>query len=57
MSAFQFVWYGWHAWRRLYFERFTNGLRHVYAWRIAVGPVDVRRWNKEVRDENRRGHV
>jgi hypothetical protein len=40
----QFVWYGWSAWRRLYFERFTNGLRFVYSWRIAVGPIDVRRW-------------
>lgn len=38
----QLVWYGWpHLWR-LFIERpFYPG---VYRWRVAVGPLDIRRW-------------
>jgi hypothetical protein len=51
--GFQFVWYGWYAWRRCYFERFTNGLRFVYSWRLAVGPFEIRRWQPRSYDEVR----
>lgn len=45
-DRFQLCWYGWRAWRRFCFERFTNSLRFVYRWRVALGPLDVRLWRR-----------
>jgi hypothetical protein len=42
-NRFQFVWYGfhWRNWIRLFYE---PNLMRVYRWRIAFGPIDIRRW-------------
>lgn len=54
MKRFQFVWYGvgrcecgnldWSALFRLFFQRYEGGWAHVYRWRLALGPLDIRCW-------------
>ena len=43
MKRFQFVWYDWRGpWFRMFIEKpFYKG---IYRWRIALGPLDIRRW-------------
>lgn len=45
-KGLQFCWYGWRGpWLRCFFDRFSGqGLSLVYRWRIAIGPLDIRRW-------------
>lgn len=41
-KQFQLCWYGWAAWRRCFIEK--GLLRGIYRWRLAIGPLDIRRW-------------
>lgn len=46
MSRFQFVRYevSLDTLGRCFFERFQGGMSHVYRWRFALGPFEIRRW-------------
>jgi hypothetical protein len=44
---FQVCWYGWRApWLRLFWERWPedSSWGRIFSWRLAVGPLDIRRW-------------
>jgi hypothetical protein len=45
-GRFQFCWYGWRGpWLRCFFERGGTAMfTLVFRWRIAIGPLDIRRW-------------
>jgi hypothetical protein len=47
MKRFQFCWYGWAQWplwRRAFYQEFDGSLDKIYRYRIAIGPLDIRRW-------------
>jgi hypothetical protein len=57
LSGYQFVWWGWRAcadpplvaWSRLTHER-DGLLSAVYTWTMVIGPLEIRRWNPELRE-------
>ena len=48
MTRYQFVWYGfhWRNWLRLFYQ-VGGKLCRVYKYRVAVGPVDIRKWKEK----------
>ena len=53
---FNFCWYGIHRGTifRLFFENFEKGkssIKYIFKWRIAIGPLDIRKFNDR-KDEN-----
>jgi len=50
-GRWQLCFYGWRgSWRRCFYQDFrreASSLRHIYRWRLAVGPWDLRRWQRQ----------
>lgn len=55
---FQLVWWGWRwslpLMTTVRFERAREPLDSVYRWMLFIGPVEVRRWAEDWRDQHRR---
>lgn len=53
---FQVIWWGWRwAWRSpLRFERATPPWSNTYRWCLFIGPVEIRRWAEDWRDQQAR---